>query len=476
MKPRSFESIRLVWCLLMVLTACCLITSAQAQPAQQSIQQFSLQNGMTLIVKPDAKAPTAVHMVWLRVGSMDEVDGYSGVAHVLEHMLFKGTPTLRPGEFSRKVAALGGRENAFTNKDYTGYYQQIPSHKLLDVMRLEADRFANNQWPDEEFLKEIEVVKEERRMRTDDSPRMVLYEQLNAAQFVASPYRRPVIGWMSDLDAMTPQDARDFYKRWYVPSNAAVVIVGDVDVQNVRRWAEETYGQIPAGVVPARKPRVEPLQTGTRRIQVKAVAEQAYLAMSWKVPGFVSFDDATDSRDALALTMLAAVLDGYNGARLERALAQGESRMADGVGASNSFSGRGPQVFVLDGVPAKGKSVELLETALREQIALIVKDGVTEAEMKRVRAQWLASTVYQRDSLFNQARELGTYWVEGKPLDTPDRLVEALVAITPQQVQAAAQKYLIDDQLTVATLLPQSGPRPAFRKPLPGARHTEGAK
>ncbi len=476
MKPRSFESIRHAWCLLMVLTACCLINSAQAQTAQQSIQQFSLQNGMTLIVKPDAKAPTAVHMVWLRVGSMDEVDGYSGVAHVLEHMLFKGTPTLRPGEFSRKVAALGGRENAFTNKDYTGYYQQIPSNKLLDVMRLEADRFANNQWPDEEFLKEIEVVKEERRMRTDDSPRMVLYEQLNAAQFVASPYRRPVIGWMSDLDAMTPQDARDFYKRWYVPSNAAVVIVGDVDVLTVRRWAEETYGQIPTGVVPARKPRVEPLQTGTRRIQVKAVAEQAYLAMSWKVPGFVSFDDATDSRDALALTMLAAVLDGYNGARLERALAQGESRMADGVGASNSFSGRGPQVFVLDGVPAKGKSVELLETALREQIALIVKDGVTEAEMKRVRAQWLASTVYQRDSLFNQARELGAYWVEGKPLDTPDRLVEALVAITPQQVQAAAQKYLIDDQLTVATLLPQSGPRPAFRKPLPGARHTEGAK
>ena len=343
-------------------------------------------------------------------------------------------------------------------------------------MRLEADRFANNQWPDDEFVREIEVVKEERRMRTDDSPRMVLYEQLNAAQFVASPYRRPVIGWMSDLDSMTPQDARDFYQRWYVPANAAVVIAGDVDIEQVKRWADEFYGVIPARPVSVRKPRVEPAQSGTRRIQVKAPAEQAYLAMSWKVPGFTAFDDQADNRDALALTMLAAVLDGYRGARLDRALAQGDNRLADSVGASHTFSGRGPQVFVLDGVPAKGRSVEQLETALREQIAEIARDGVNESEMKRVRAQWLASTIYQRDSLFNQARELGTYWVEGLPLDSPDRLVEALVAVTPQQVQAVAQKYFVDEQLTVANLLPQAGPRPAMRKPIPGARHTEGTR
>jgi zinc protease len=398
------------------------------------------------------------------------------VAHVLEHMLFKGTPSVKPGDFSRQVAALGGRENAFTNKDYTGYYQQIPANRLVDVMRLEADRFANNQWPDDEFLREIEVVKEERRMRTDDSPRMLLYEQLNATQFVASPYRRPVIGWMSDLDSMTPQDARDFYQRWYVPANAAVVIVGDVDIEQVKRWAEEFYGVIPARPVPSRKPRLEPAQTGTRRIQVKAPAEQAYLTMSWKVPGFSAFDDQADNQDALALTMLAAVLDGYRGARLDRALAQGDNRLADSVGASHTFSGRGPQVFMLDGVPAKGRSVEQLETALREQIAEIARDGVNESEMKRVRAQWLASTIYQRDSLFNQAREMGTYWVEGMPLDSPERLVEALVAVTPQQVQAVAQKYFVDEQLTVANLLPQAGPRPAMRKPIPGARHTEGAR
>jgi zinc protease len=179
------------------------------------VHTFTLANGMSLWVKPDRRAPTAVHMVWLRVGSMDEVDGSSGVAHVLEHMLFKGTPTLAPGEFSRRVAALGGRENAFTARDYTGYFQQIPSGQLEAVMRLEADRFANNQWPDSEFIKELEVVKEERRLRTEDNPRAQLHEMLSATALTASPYRRPIVGWMSDLEAMTAQDARDFYRKWY---------------------------------------------------------------------------------------------------------------------------------------------------------------------------------------------------------------------------------------------------------------------
>ena len=181
----------------------------------------------TLIVKPDHRAPTAVHMLWLRVGAMDEVDGTSGVAHVLEHMMFKGTPDVKPGEFSRRVAAMGGRENAFTSRDYTGYFQQIPANRLEDVMKLEADRFGRNQWADEEFVKELEVVKEERRLRTEDNPRALLYENLNASAFHASPYRRPVVGWMSDLDAMTPGDARAFWQRWYVPANAAVVVAGD---------------------------------------------------------------------------------------------------------------------------------------------------------------------------------------------------------------------------------------------------------
>ena len=448
---------------------------ALAQTASEA-QEFTLKNGMTLIVKVDPRAPTAVHMLWVRVGSMDEVDGVSGVAHVLEHMLFKGTAKVKQGEFSRRVAALGGRENAFTNKDYTGYYQQIPAKRLAEVMALEADRFANNQWPDIEFTKEIEVVKEERRMRTEDSPRMLMYEQLYATQFVASPYRRPVIGWMNDLDAMTPQDARDFYRRWYVHANAAIVVVGDVDVTEVKRLAESTYGQIPPGVVPARKPREEPVQTGTRRVLVKAPADQAYLALSWKVPNFSGFEATDDNRDALALTLLAAVLDGYNGARLDRALAQGEGRLADRAGASNTMSGRGPQVFMLDAVPAKGKTPEQLEAALRAQITKIAKEGVSEAEMRRVKAQWMASNVYQRDSIFNQARELGGSWIEGMPLDSAERLMESLNTITPAHVQTVAAKYFGDDTLTVATLLPQQGARAFPRKPVAGSRHGEGAR
>ena len=442
----------------------------------QETRAFTLKNGMTLLVKADARAPTAVHMLWVRVGSMDEVDGVSGVAHVLEHMLFKGSVNLKPGEFSRKIAALGGRENAFTNKDYTGYYQQIPAARLQEVMRLEADRFANNHWPDEEFWREIEVVKEERRMRTDDAPRMRLYEQLSAVQFVASPYRRPIIGWMSDLEAMKPQDARDFYRRWYRPANAAVVIVGDVDVDKVLAWAQDIYGAIEPGEVPARKPRIEPEQNGTRRLQLKAPADQSYLAMSWKVPGFKGFDDPAALQESLALTLLSALLDGYNGSRLDRALTQGENRLADSAGASYSFSGRGPQVFVLDGVPAKGKTLEQLEEALREQLARIAKDGVTEAEMRRVKAQWQASTTYQRDSLFNQAREMGAHWIEGLPLDASDRWMAALPSITPQQVQEVAKKYFVDEALTVAQLLPIPGARAPLRPMPPGARHSEALK
>ncbi len=231
--------------------------AAQAQ-APAKVEQFTLANGLTVIVKPDRRAPTAVHMLWLRVGSMDEVDGTSGVAHVLEHMMFKGTPSVPAGEFSRKVAALGGRENAFTSKDYTGYYQQIPSAWLEQVMQLEADRFANSQWVDEEFKKELEVVKEERRLRTEDNPRALMHEAVEATVFVASSYRRPVVGWMSDLQAMTPADAREFFQRWYVPANAAVVVAGDVDVAQVRVWAEKYYGPVPARAVPVRKPRKLP--------------------------------------------------------------------------------------------------------------------------------------------------------------------------------------------------------------------------
>jgi len=461
-------------CLLLVALFLGLLSggSVQAQtPAK--VAQFTLSNGLTVIVKPDRRAPTAVHMLWVRVGSMDEVDGTSGVAHVLEHMMFKGTPSVPAGEFSRRVAALGGRENAFTSKDYTGFYQQIPASRLEDVMKLEADRFAHNQWLDDEFSKELEVVKEERRMRTEDSPRALMHEAVEATVFVASPYRRPVVGWMSDLQAMTAHDAREFYRRWYVPANAVVVVAGDVDAEQVHRLAEKYYGAVPARAVPARKPREEPEQMGIRRMDFKAPAEQAYVSLTYKVPELTSLDapQASDL-DALALTVLSAVLDGYAGARLERALTQGDNRVADSVGAGNGLWGRGPQLFTLEGVPAQGKTAQQVEAALREQVARVARDGVTETELNRVKTQWVASQVYKLDSLFNQARELGSNWVQGLPLDAEEMLITRLRAITADQVKAVAAKYFGDDQLTVAVLLPQPLDKTRKpRKPLLGMRH-----
>ncbi len=436
-------------------------------------RQFTLANGMTLIVKPDRRAPVAVNMVWVRVGSYDEVDGTSGVAHALEHMMFKGTKELPPGAFSRRIAKLGGRENAFTTRDYTGFYQQVPVAKLADVMYLEADRFAHNQWADDEFKREIEVVKEERRLRTEDQPRALLGEQQNAAVFVASPYHRPIVGWMSDLDAMQPDDVRNFYRRWYVPANAVVVISGDVDVAQVRQLAEQTYGQIPAGTLPERKPRTEPVQRGIRRIQFKAPAEQSYVSLAYRMPKFEPAalgseactpaqggtceapapDAASD--DALALAVLAAVLDGYPGSRLDHALRQGPNRVADSVGAYYGFIGRGPQLFGLDGVPAPGKTPADLEAALRAQIALVAKNGVDAAELARVKTQWVASETYKLDSMMAQAREIGSNWVQRLPLDASSRLLKRLSDVTANQVQAVAAKYFGDDQLTVAVLDPQ---------------------
>jgi len=444
-------------------------------------RQFTLRNGMALIVKPDHRAPTAVNMVWVRVGSMDEVDGTTGVAHVLEHMLFKGTPTVPEGEFSRRVAAMGGNENAFTSKDYTGFYQQIPANRLQEMMRLEADRFANNQWSDAEFAKELEVVKEERRMRTEDEPHARLEEVMEATVFLAHPYRRPTVGWMSDLDAMTADDARSFFQRWYTPANAVVVVAGDVDVDQVHAWAEQTYGAIPARPVPQRKPRDEPVQAGVRRLAFKAPAEQAYVALAFKVPALspaalagagATQDEARDGDDALALTVLAAVLSGYDGARLERALTQAQGHVADAAGASYGLAGRGPQLFTLFGVPAQGKTNAQVEKALRAEVARLARDGVSEFELRRVKVQWEAGEIYKRDSVFNQAQALGQNWIHGFALDGEERLIARLRTVTARQVQAVAARYFGDDALTVATLLPQ--PLDAARTPhapIPGARH-----
>ncbi|MDO9437295.1 pitrilysin family protein [Hydrogenophaga sp.] len=454
-------------------------TVASSPQTENQARSFTLSNGMTLIVRPDRRAPTAVQMLWVRVGSMDEVDGSSGLAHALEHMMFKGTPDVPPGEFSRRVAAFGGIDNAFTMRDATAYHMQVPSRRLEMAMQLEADRFARNQWPDDEFKREIEVIKEERRQRTEESPRARMFEALNAMIFQASPYRRPNVGWMSDLDAMTPDDARAFYQRWYVPANSALVIAGDVDVEQTRALAEKHFGSIPARAVPARKPREEPAQVGPRRLEYRAVADQALVALAYKVPQWRGADEDNDTdRDALALAVLSAVLDGYDGARLDRALVQGTAggkRLADSASSGYGLMGRGPQLFMLSGVPAAGETTDAVAAALKAEVARIAREGIQEAELRRVKTQWTAGEIYKLDSVANQARELGGYWIQGLGLDTGDRLIARLRAVTAEQVQSVAQRYFSDEQLTTGVLVPDpsrretapaqgAGPRPALTR------------
>ena len=451
--------------LLLALAFSLLPPGVQAAP---DTHEFRLANGLRLIVKEDHRAPTVANMVWYRAGSIDEQNGTTGVAHVLEHMMFKGTKKLKPGEFSKKVAELGGRENAFTSRDYTAYHQQVEKSRLEQVMALEADRMQNLTMDPAEFAKEIRVVMEERRLRTDDQPIALLMEALNATAFVANPYHHPVVGWMDDLQNMTAADALAWYQRWYAPNNAVVVIAGDVEPKQVLKLAEKYFGKIPPKTLPKTKPQDEPKQIGIRRVSVKAPAENPYLMMAYKVPKLL---DVEKDDDPFALEVLAAVLDGYDNARLSAKLVRTD-RIANSVDAGYDGTARGPVLFTLSGEPTRDTSLEQLETALRAEVERIAKEGVSADELKRVKAQLIASQVYKRDSVFGQAMEIGSMELTGFSYKLIDRMIERLAAVTPAQVQAVAQKYFSDDQLTVATLLPLPITAQAENKPtVQGMRH-----
>ena len=429
--------------------------------------EHRLPNGLRVIVKEDHRAPTVAHMVWYHVGSMDETNGTTGVAHLLEHMMFKGTPSIGPGEFSRLVAAAGGRDNAFTSKDYTAYYQQIPKERLGEMMQLEADRMRHLNLDPKEFAQEIKVVMEERRLRTDDQPRSLLYEQMLATAFQAHPYRVPVIGWMNDLESMTVQDARDWYDRWYVPNNAFLVVVGDIAHQDVFRLAEQHYGALAPRALPVRKPQVEPEQRGIRRLTVKAPAELPVVVMAYKVP---VLRDVDQDVDPYALEMLAAVLDGHEAARFSRRLVR-EQRLAVSASAGYGAISRGPGLFYLLGSPSEGKTRAELEAGFRAEITRVAETGISAEELARARTQLLASQIYKRDSMFAQAMEIGQLEGAGVPYTAERKLLEKLQAVSADQVQAVAKKYFVDEQLTVAELDPQPLPDSPRARPAVTLRH-----
>ncbi|MBI3187431.1 MAG: insulinase family protein [Gammaproteobacteria bacterium] len=424
----------------------------QKEPVN-GVYSYQLANGMDVLVKPDHRSPVVVSQVWYKVGGSYE-QRVTGVSHVLEHMMFKGTPTHPAGKFSEIIAANGGSENAFTGMDYTAYFQRIAADRLEICLQLEADRMRNLVLDESEFKKEVEVVKEERRMRTDDDPTALTYEHFNAVAYTSSTYGQPIIGWMDDLNTMSIQDMRDWYATWYAPNNATLVVAGDVEPEAVLALAKKYFGPLKPSTLTPPRPRQEVTQQGERRLVVKVPAEVPYLIMGYKVPVLNTLaSNNAEPWEAYALDVLAGVLDGGNSSRLASELIRGQS-IASSAGAGYDLYARQDNLFMLDASPTGDTTVAQLEKALREQINKIQNQPPSQSEMERVKAQVMASTVYEQDSVFYQAMQLGTLQTVGLGWQKKADYLNSIQAITAEQVQAVARKYLTPERLTVAQLEP----------------------
>lgn len=433
-----------------------------------NVSEYQLDNGLKLIVKEDHRAPVVVSQVWYKVGSSYEHNGITGISHVLEHMMFKGTENLGPNEFSQIIAANGGRENAFTGRDYTAYFQTLEKDRLEVSFRLEAERMRKLVIDEAELLKEREVVAEERRMRTEDNPHALVREAFNATAFINSPYHHPVIGWMSDINNYEAEDLRQWYQKWYAPNNATVVIVGDVEPDAVYALAKQYFGPLKPETTAILKPQIEVKQRGKRTIEVKAPAELPYMMMGWKVP-VVNTIEPAQVWEAYALEMLAGLLDGGDSARFSRHLVRGDE-VAASVGAGYGLFSRLADTFIVVGTPAKGKSIKDLQQAVMTQIESLQSKLVDEKELNRIKAQVVANAVYERDSVFYQAMQIGMLETIGLDWQLSDDYVANIQAVTAEQVQAVAKKYFVDHTLTVAELIPMplDGKKQAMSA---GARH-----
>ncbi len=433
-----------------LLSLFCLLFFVQSVSAQ-TVSEYKLENGMRVIVKEDHRSPVAISMVWYGIGSGYEYLGITGISHVLEHMMFKGTHRYPAGEFSSIIAENGGQENAFTSYDYTAYYQYLASDRLETAIRLEADRMRNLTLPEEEFLKEIEVVKEERRLRTEDNPNALTYEHFMATAWMNSPYQNPIIGWMSDLDAMKVEDLRKWYQQWYSPNNAILVVAGDVDPDKVYKMARRYFGQFKAEEIVPPKAVREVEQRGERRITVKAPAELPYLIMGYKAP---VAGQADEDWEPYALLVLATVMAGSETSVLQKELVRG-SEMASAIDADYRAHSRLPLLLTIDAIPTAGTSIEDLESAINKQVEKLKKDLVDTDKLDRIKAGVVASEIYQRDSVQHQAIIIGMMETLGYGWKAMDEYVDKIKAVTPEQVRAVAQKYLVSDQRTVAILDPQ---------------------
>jgi len=430
-----------------------LFQSASHEPAplvSDNLHAYELNNQMKVLVIVNKRAPVVVSQVWYKVGSSYEPDGITGVSHVLEHMMFKGTPKHPAGQFSQIIAANGGRENAFTAQDYTAYFQMIANDRLELCLEMESDRMRNLSFDEDEFRKELEVVKEERRLRTEDVPAALTYERFNALAYANNPYRQPIIGWMQDLNTLTVEDARDWYQTWYAPNNATLVVAGDVDPNEVFELARKYFGGLQTSVIPKLKPRHEVAQYGVQRVTVKVPAKVPYLIMGYKVPVLAT---VAQPWEAYALEVLAGLLDGGNSARLQKNLVRGRE-LATSVDVNYNLYARQESSFVMSAVPANQVASDVIEAALKQQIHDIQETPPDRDELERVIAQVIASAVYEQDSNFYLAMQYGSLETVGLGWQKKQDYVAGVSAVTPEQVQQVAQKYFVDRGLTVAVLDP----------------------
>jgi len=414
---------------------------------------FTMENGMQVVVVENHRSPVVTHMVWYRVGSADEGPGESGIAHFLEHLMFKGTKTRKPGEFSAIVARNGGQENAFTSLDYTAYYQTIAANRLELVMEMEADRMTNLVITDKEVEPERLVVLEERRSRTDNNPSAILSEHLNAALYLNHPYRNPVIGWAHDIQALDIKRILAFYKRWYAPNNAILVVAGDITMKQLKPLAEKYYGDIPRQPPVTRSRAKEPPQKAARRVTLR---DRRVRQSVWQRTFMAPSQQWGAAAEVYPLQVLANILGGGASSRLYRRLVI-DGKLAVSAGAYYRDDDRGPGRFVFHASPRAKISMDRLEQAVAAEIAEITTTGVSADEVSRAQERMLAEAVYARDSLSGGARILGGALASGLTIEDVEAWPERLAAVTPAQIQAAAKAVFVNHRSVTGLLLPETG-------------------
>lgn len=433
------------------------LAAATATPAiAGEVTSFTLPNGLEAVVIEDHRAPVVVHMVWYRAGAADETPGVSGVAHFLEHLMFKGTETLAPGEFSKTVEANGGSDNAFTSWDYTAYFQRVAADRLDLVMRMEADRMRGLILSEDDWKTEREVIIEERNQRTDSDPGAIFSEQRTAAQFLNHPYGTPVIGWRHEMEALTRQDALDWYRRYYAPNDAVLVVAGDVNPDEVRRLAETYYGPLEPtpGIGPRIRPQ-EPPQLAERRLSfADPRVSQPYVTRSYLAPE----RDPGDQKTAAALTILADLLGGSSQTSVLATKLQFGSRQAIYTSARYDGTSYDDTTFNIAVVPAEGVSLAEAEEALDGVLADFLKSGVDADQFERVKTRIRAAMIYSEDDIDGLARRYGEALTTGLTIADVEAWPDILDAVTEADVMDAAAGVLDRKRAVTGWLMRDEAP------------------